>query len=718
MALAILELITWESGKARFRIDTGTNALYQIKMGREVRSNQGMDWVDNVFFSSPMTKNEAGGNLFDSSQEIAVSIPPFDERKIYVQLFSFKNSQGKSPAFSRIVTLHKGMNAPLPANIALPFSMGAAMNITLSFQPPRRIPCRTHREAYAHQASLDDLLAGIVKLAAPVVLDLLKNPQNGGAGQTATGTANTTGQANMVAQILNAILSSIGGNAGKALGQSQSLVRASSIQTNRFAASHNTRYSQPFIFGIDDALLATLAGPIIQVLPQLLNSVNQQRLQMKQADNKLITDILSGITQRRQLEQLLQAQQAKAGGQQGNPDLAAVIQLLQQLPANSQETDAPAPSPTPSPAPPPIPPTPPPPSAPATPNPATTKSLSMDALPPSGAVSSKAVLSFVTADPMSWNGTPKLLFSPDKGITLKIRFEVGEPVPKMPLPKAIVKIAFKSGSNAAVVFEKTFKQKNVLPNATLPFQFTSEELARLPQNAPISVIAELRWLTPKSGKEYKALGSMEMILVSKSFVKAQGLRAAPERELTDMKQFRAFWNKIWEAPVLDAASGKGDERKTRWDLDVNMKYSVLLSAAHESNGVMEMKLLQGDAGAPGVFARTNGRMKAGIELSITELNKLLPLWDGAQPLEADTLQAFKTDAFARDNAGEFIFNPKLKGRAGERGMVWVIPTFALFEFPLGTVSTTDDSGQVTAVGEERVRFPLPVGARILGLKSE
>jgi hypothetical protein len=51
-------------------------------------------------------------------------------------------------------------------------------------------------------------------------------------------------------------------------------------------------------------------------------------------------------------------------------------------------------------------------------------------------------------------------------------------------------------------------------------------------------------------------------------------------------------------------------------------------------------------------------------------------------------------------------------------MVWVIPTFKLFEFTLNTVSATNEAGQVTAVGEEKVRFPLPVSARVLGLKSK
>jgi hypothetical protein len=59
----------------------------------------------------------------------------------------------------------------------------------------------------------------------------------------------------------------------------------------------------------------------------------------------------------------------------------------------------------------------------------------------------------------------------------------------------------------------------------------------------------------------------------------------------------------------------------------------------------------------------------------------------------------------------------LKGRAAERGLVWVVPVFKLVEFTLGAVESADETGQVTAVADEKVRLPLPVAVRILGLKS-
>jgi hypothetical protein len=51
-------------------------------------------------------------------------------------------------------------------------------------------------------------------------------------------------------------------------------------------------------------------------------------------------------------------------------------------------------------------------------------------------------------------------------------------------------------------------------------------------------------------------------------------------------------------------------------------------------------------------------------------------------------------------------------------MIWIIPTFKLFECTLGTVARTDETGQVVATSDEKVHFPLPVSARVIGLKSQ
>lgn len=707
MALAVLELLDFDRASLRFRIDTGTNRYYQLSVGRAVERRQGIDWVDQIDFATEMSVNEAGGGLFNSSKEVTVPAPRFEGgQKAYAQLFSFKTAERKSPAFSSVVRVPLGaasLTGP-PSDFAPAFSISTstAMNMIDSFNEPRRVACRTYGEVYARQASVEDLLAGLIKLAAPTVTGLL----GGAAGGAGAGGAAGAVPPDVLAQLLKLVLGSLPGAGGLALGKWMSLAQSAG---SRFNGNGHGQLARPFIFGIDDALIGTMIGPLIQALPQLMNAANQQRLQMKTADNKLMTDLVAEVNKRMMLERLTQSQrdaQADAG-QAKSEDLKQLVELLQQLPPDSLKALAPALTPALAPALA---------SAPAPVAPALTKSLSQENGTPH-TLSERAVVTFQTGEAVAWNGSRKVLFTRGTGIQLKVTLTVKEPAPKSPLPKAILRFVFKDGADKSILFEKSFKQRDVPANSPLVFNFTQEEMARLPANRNLAVLAEMRWLSPKSGKQFKALGSTELVLVDKFFLKEQGAGVSAEKELTDMKRFRPFWNKVWEAPTL-SRDGDEEDKKYLWELNVNAKYSVLLSAAHEENGLMATKTMRGENDEESLSAKTEGRMKAGVELSVAELNKLLPLWEGESALERERLEAFMTEDFAKNNAAEFVYNLRLKGRAGERGMVWVAPVFKLFECTLSAVSQTDAAGQVVAMSEDKVRFPLPVAARVIGLKSQ
>jgi len=707
MALAILELLEFDNG-IRFKIDTGSNRYYQLRFGKAVQPRFGLDWVDEVIYATPMAVNEAGGELLNSSKEISVPASRLDAGHVYAQLFSFKDTHGKSPAFSRVVKvpIGAGYSSSPMRDFAPSFSLSTfnTMNTCKQFNPPRYVPCKTGREALARSASLEDLLAGIVKIAAPAVLGMLGGHNGAPVGASAVGGGQLDVLTNLLKTILGSVMPGAGGTGG--FSQVQSLAGRANGH-NRFASLKTRAYARPFIAGIDDALLATMIGPLVQVLPQLMNAMNQKRIQMKQSDNKLMSDIISEINRDLLLEQLIDAQRTSDGEPGTTTDITQLMQLLKAAvpatPAGPAPANAtvPAPARTPAPAP--------------APSPATAQSLTAE-IDDGSVLSSKAVVSFEMGDQVSWNGAPRNLFARNQPLQLRLQLKVAEPAPKSPLPKAIVKIVVQDSANTSVRVEKTFKQKDVAGNQTLTFAFQAGELVQLPANKPLSVLAEFRWLT-KSGRQYKALGSTEIVLVNKYFLKAQGKELPEERELVDMKQFRPFWNKVWESPVLDAVTSSNGNKKYMWELNVNAKYSVLLSANQEANGLMETKVLRGKPDEESLTETVDGRMKAGIELSIAELNKLLPLWNGVA-LDNEKLEALKTGDFAKNNSGEFIYNMKLKGRAAERGMVWVVPTFKLFECTLSTVSKTDEMGQVVSMNDEQVRFPLPVSARVIGLKSQ
>jgi hypothetical protein len=695
MALAILDLVGLDGSSARLRVDTGTNPYFQLKLGRSLQTRSDLDWVDDVVLQTALRLNPASGSMFDTATEISVPVERLEQNKAYAQLFTFKTRTGRSPAFSTVVRLERAWTLP-GSEYTSPESldMQTAADITESrFKRSRSVPCRTYAEQFSAPA-IGDLLTQIVKVAGPLVMQLFGQPQPAAQGGTpAAGggsAAAPPAQENPIAGLVEAILKVIPGLGGPALSGQSSLLSAEQSLPNRFTNGSGTVFAQPFVFGIDDALIGAAIGQFVQILPQLVNAANQKRIQLQQSHNKLVGDIVSDVNRRLLMEQVLAAQRQAPAGQ--NADLAKLAELLQQAAPSTNGQPAPDA---------------------ATPAPAVVQSLTTET-ENDAAVSSRAVAAIVTAPPVQWNGKDQVVFPKGQPIRLQVKLVVAPPAPTAALPRAIVRVIVKDTADQTVFADKTVKQKDLLPDGVVAVPFTEAELAQIPGGKVVSLLAEIRWLT-KARNERKALGSTEAIFVDRYFLVERGAVVGPEHELTDQARYRAFWTKIWESPVLDAASG--GPRKLLWDLDATLKYTVLIAPHQPSNGLMETKVLAAAKDADSVADRTEGRMKSGIELSLDEFSKLASLWDGEQPVDAQRLEAFRTHEFAKANAGEVVYRLKLKGRAAERGLVWVVPIFGLVDFRLGSVQSTDDSGQVTATAEEHVRLPLPVAVRILGLKS-
>lgn len=732
MALAWLNLVDAGRDALRFVIDTGTSRFYQLRVGRSRSTREGIDWVDGVYLTTPIKPNDAGGSLLPVTREIAVPASRLAAGDSYVQLVTYKSADGRAPSFSQVVPVSGApelggrlarrdpLGMPAPMTPTLPMSVSTSMSPTsiapapAQFSPARKIPCVMSPDSLAVETSVEDVLSGIVKVAGPIVLKLL-NPgggeaSGGGGGGAGASNASDSSVGGVVSFLLKTLLAGLqpAAGAGAAGGTaavnaanppketSKSLSSSMALAENRFAAAKRTEYSRPFIFGIDDALIGALAGPILNVLPQLVNAANQQRIQTQQANNKLITDALTQVNQRMLMEQLIQAQQKSSGDQAAQ--LAALQTQLQALASQDQTTktqslsmsdDGPAP--------------PPPSSAPVV---------------PSATPAARATLAFVAADPLTFNGKPHLVFVRSHDAEFKVKFTVGDPVPKNPLARAILTVTLKGTHHPSGWVKAEARLTSVAANSVQTITVPQADLAKLPANRRIAVIAELRW--PGSRKQaYSATGSTDIVLVDKYFVKQRGATTGDERELTDMSQYRPFWNKIWEAPPLDAVNKSGSGRaKSLWELDVNARYLVIVTGRDHANGVMETRLQASPTDPDDMRLTTSGKLKGGVELSLDEVNKLASLWDGQSPLDADHLAAFRSHAITHTSSGEFVSSIKLKGRAADRGMVWVVPVFRTAEFTLSGVQKTDDSGQVVAVTDETVRLPVPVAARVLGLLSQ
>ncbi len=462
-----------------------------------------------------------------------------------------------------------------------------------------------------------------------------------------------------------------------------------------------------------------MAGPVLDMIPKLLNAGNEQKLKEDQQENKFITDLLAEHNRDTLLKDFIDSQAAAKGAAPDAINMNQLLQLLQQMPQHAPATAAPATSSNPPPVTPQIIPTAekqaataPPAIAPA----AIAKSLSKHNV--YRTLSTRAILSFETKQTFLANGKEQVIFNRKGNIKIKIKLNVTAPVPESALPKAITKFYFKDDSNN-ILFEKMFRQKDVSPNSVLEYDFTTDELHSFPTGIPVQVIAEMKWLSSQN-TEVKALGSAEMVFADLYFLKQKGKELAEEKEPADMKEHRSFWNKIWESPVMDEANQANTNgvKKYHWQLQANVKYTFMLSAANESNGLMETKMLIAEGDRESLTEKFEGRMKAGVELSISELNKMNSLWDRQPVLSPEKLAALKNPYVVSGSASEFITELKLKGRAAQKGMVYIIPILKRFDFLLSKIKSSNDAGEVTEVEEEAVSIPLPVSARILGIKTK
>jgi len=680
MALAILQWESADSHDFRFKIDIGTNTFYRFKIGRSVIDRAGIKWVDEISKETPFRQKKKLTFLGDSEEEVRLPKNYFDSENCYVQLLSAKDAQGTSPAVSKVISIPIGLQRMNTGRLN-PLTRASSINMSYTdFNPVRNI---SHDVQYlAHQSSIEDILGSLVRAVLPTAIGML-NPaagnSTGGAGAAASGGAAHGDTSSLLTSLLGALMKAVAPNIPGLSGQ-QSIRE----EDNRFHKPQavNNQFSRPFVFGIDDALLATLAGPIIkqgmELLPQLINAANQHKLQTLQANNQLMTTLAGDVQRRLMLQQLMQNQPASAAPA---IDPAVLAQLIAQLQAA-------------------------PPAAPAPPV-ATAHSLSVNDQH-AYTLSNGLILTFESLKLSSSNGKDVLLLQLSDKMLFKIKLNVSK-APKNPLPKAIYTFYFKDPATKQLLFEKTFKKKDIQANTVIEFEFMKSELSNMPLHKNIEVFAEMRWRTA-SEKEYKAIGNTPVVFVQQYFVQSQGEAVSGEKELTDMKVYRSFWNKIWQSPSL----GKS---RSLWELKADARYTVSLSADHTANGITGTKFSMDEKDPDSIKDITSGRLKAGIELSITELNKLLDGWDGSAPLEDDKLSAIRNADFAASNTAETIYNIELKGRSYEQGMIWVVPVFRLFEITLGKAESLTPEGYVNQVSSTKVKFPLPVSVRILGIKS-
>ena len=701
MALAILRLEdsdpTSRGGHALV-LDTGTNPHYRIHLGKEVRREEGFALLDGAYWSSPLHVNPRAGRHLDTRVRYALDASLVTEPGTLVQLETCRGPDGRGPAWSQPLRLagYRPVRRDTGRSVTMS-TMSASPTAVPTLTGPRMVPVRSAAQTFSRNPSIADLIGEVVRSAAPVVLGLLSN--------NPTTSSNSDPTANLFGAVLSSVLAALSNSqrAGAApatpsagapapasvLAPGPTTVRPMSRtghELNRFAPV------QTMIFGIDDALIGALAGPVLssvlgpiaQALPQLINAANQQKLAREALTDKQITDLLSQVDRTTLLQQLMFAQNAPANPGTASTDLGPLANLLKPAATTAAPVGTSAP----------------------------VRLASIDVEPAQGhsPKASKALLTMVTGPAVTRLGAPRVVFLREQAPVLRFRLDIGDGGPSTPLPRAILSLSIREPGGAADLLTRSERIVALSAGSEIKVPLTAEESGALPTDTDLEVLAGLRW-RGRNGV-YQATCSQTVVMASQAQVRDRGDLVGDAVELTDMNRFRSFWNKVWSSPD----TGGGDGALPLWGLDVAMRYSVLVTAGERGNGLMAARLRQ-QTREQGLRAITQGRLKSGIEVAATELNKLLPLWPGEQPLSADAMAAFSAVGWRAGQGGDALAEVRLHGKRGTRGQLWVVPVLKLRAFTLATAGDVDPYGQVTATRDRSVHFPVVESIRILGLTS-
>ncbi len=700
MALAYISFAGMNSGQAEFYADIGTNKFYRYRIGGVKNRTNGLDQLDEVTHNSELFEH-SDSNPFNSRFMIKVPVTLFQRSREFVQLYSYGDKQGISPAISEATEVNPQADI---LNNEWPLLTGQSKQ--MSMLPDSNYngfnPCRTvsfsFQESKFSTAMFWDTLLKVAKDLAPTaieaVISLLKS--NGGAANT-TGSGTPTPAApgaaptsDNIMKIISAIAEVISKQAPAAQPNpaptvtnqpapnqpapnpslTKSLTRET-LYSNSFSYKKlrgSKRYrdnkkgfaKQQIIDGgiLTGPLLASLLGPLLQSAPQLLQAIGDTPVKWLNAKNE--GDLKKQQAEQAYLQNLLA---------QHNQNV--LLQLL----ANTGQLNKQ--------------------------NPPVGMSFSTN---------NSITVSFEPGTTVTVSGKQKSVYAVNAPVKLLLHVKTTAKPPSRPIPKAIVQLQLKDALTQKLLLEKKYRMKDVYLNSMLELEIIPQELKHLPLNTDLLVAASFVWPSKTAGRNEGKSNVHAIYLVTDYLLKHFGDKEGADIPLTDMNKYRVFWNKIWEGSARD---------KRRWETTLDVKYYTYFQPAVDSNARVETKIKRGPQEDEESSNRliTDGKLKSGLEVSPVELNKLIPEISSYPVLTEQQLAALQSDDMQKRFNQEAKVNLRLRGSKDETGAIWAYPEVAIHKVILSKVGKVDEKGQVTELVDEEVYFPCLTHIHFAGVKT-
>jgi hypothetical protein len=689
MALALL---TAESGSTeRFRAELGTNRFYQYVVGsRRQRRADGVEVVAAPEHTSSLYGPVPPERLGTANFTVDPSL--FSRERRFLQLWSFRSPDRAGPAVSDIVTVA----APLAAadvghDTELP-SISFSRSGTMTTQDPATAtaPLR-YREAPLSNAMFLDALGGVLNGILPHLGGLLGGisggitAAGGGAGaaplaevgrvianpdvlrqlmqlltqvnaaRSPTPAATPAAPAAVPAAAPAAVPAPAGGAAA-----AQALSRRRAVPApalSRRAVEPLPRCQPAYSEAmVAPALLAALPA-LMPLLQQVLNPQTVQAV--LNAPNQHMGTVINGVLDMARIgaedHQRLREHLERLNPGVDDPALdRLMMSMIQSLDAGPE--------------------------------------------PLQFTRTSAVRLAFEQAPPIMLGGRECMAYR--HGDELAFPLTVDTP---RPIRHAVLQLEVKDARTLAVHHHSRHRLEQVTSGRMLTVPTVPAAAAgRLPAHRDYIVCVSLAWKTKQGQTRGTSLQQEITLLGEYTYDRLD--EASELIPLADPDRFRDYWHRIH---VHEFESGM-----KRIDFDV--RYYLVLAPQRHSHARLETHVR-----AEVADRRTRGQLRAGIELAPAALNRLLvELEPGAQPLAAAELDALLAPAFAERFNQAARYRAQLRGRDGDRGVLWVYPEFKVQRITLQQAAEVNGHGQVLRTAPHDVRFPMPALLHFLGARSQ
>jgi hypothetical protein len=738
VALAILRSPGVTSGDVPFEADIGTNTHYRYAVGTGRSKDDGFETLEGVTYESPIQQGGQGG-LFQSWFQFTIPRDQLDRENRFVQLSSYKDAEGRSPAWSRVLEVWPQL-PPRPfteqtTDMTLGMTRDTIMQAEPAFEPCRSV-AHTLTENRLSAAMFWEELLNMARLFVPAGSQLLGQLLNSRAngqvkpediGNVITSLLNVVGQIQAPAAATNPGSGGIGADtnaaatngaangtgspgtqAATAMPTGQTFVargpRTVSYRQLRQQRGQNRRahrLDKPFRYsrGQDAGIISgpALIGLITTLAPSVLSAIKPLLERSPELVNAYLDSplrLFNAVAEAERKERELTNAQIQNMLNQGNQALLYNLLLNQ----------------------------------PTSPNPAA-GSLPAGLLPTpalAGATGLRA-RSFSVAGPRvdpridarlsvpettEVAGKPRAVYRHGEAIAFSVVLGTVDTAPSRPIPKAIAHLRIKDALNGRTLLEHRYQLEDLVLNQAERLDLSAAQAQALPANTDLLVSVDISW-QGKSGQVYTTAdrATQSLYLTGDYFLKSVGGRLYQELSLKDPIRYRAFWHRIWEG---------GSAQHRRWELKATSRYYYRLRPDQESNGRVDTKFKAVEARSKESESRIEwgGFLKSGMELAPGELNKLLPLMGQPASWPEAELNALKSEDFAKSVDQQATADLNLRGRSDERGSIWVFPVVDLVDVALYKVTATGPYGEVTGTETVQRVFPVPLAAIFVGMENE